>query len=121
MRNLSIGILLAVLMGTVGIYAASISGSTKTLGGTGSVTVTAPASTSSVTFVTDSAGLVTTANVTWTPAANSNYTIKVSAGGSTGSATITASGTISRTDPVTLTPSVAANLVTSATVVISES
>ncbi|MBI2936079.1 MAG: hypothetical protein HYY31_04650 [Chloroflexi bacterium] len=120
MRTLLLMLLAAAMMATVGIYAASITGSTKTLGGTGSVAVSAPASTTSVSWTTNSSGQVTGGTVTWTPSANANYTVRLSAGGQTGTASITSSGTTQRNDAVTLGSAVEADAVSSATVVISQ-
>ena len=120
MRTIFMAMLVAALMATVGVYAASITGSTKTLGGTGSVTVTAPSTTAAAKFNV-SGGNVATVDVTWTPAASSNYTISVdlNAGTSTGSLGITTSGTVQRTDTVTVA-SIAASAVTSVDLVIAE-
>ena len=120
MRYLIYGVLLAIVMATVGIYAASISGTNKTLGGTGSVAVTAPASSATVAWTTNSSNNVSSVDVTWTPAANANYTVKVVVGSSYGTATVTGSGTDPRTDSVTLSAPVGADAVTAATVVISQ-
>ena len=120
MRKFSIGLVIAVLFATVGIYAASITGSTKTLGGTGDVAVSAPASAVTTAYTVDSSNQVTAVDVTWTPAANSNYTIKVKMGSSTGSASISTSGTVQRTDAVTISPVVAADAVTTVNVSIIE-
>jgi hypothetical protein len=113
--------LVVALMATVGVYAASVTGTSKTLGGTGSVTVSAPASAATAKYNTDSSGNVTSVDVTWTPGANSNYLIKVdvNSGASTGSLSVTGSGTLQRTDTVTVT-SIAASSVTSVNVFISE-
>ena len=120
MRNILITLVMVGLMATVGIYAASITGTTKTLGGTGSVTVSAPATATTVTFNTDANGNVTGGDVTWTPAVSSNYTIKVVIGSSTGSLVVSSSGTVSRTDTVAISPSVAPDGVTAAKLTISE-
>ena len=120
MRKLSIGLVLAMLFATVGIYAASITGSTKTLGGTGEVTVSAPTTSASVSWTLNSSGQVTAADVTWTPAASSNYDIKVIVGSSSGSTSVTNSGTVARTDAVTISPAVGADAVSTANVLINE-
>ena len=80
MRNLSIVMLVAILMTSVGVYAASISGTSKTIGGTGTVTVSAPASAVTAKYNLDSAGKVASVDVTWTPTVSLNYTIDVQAG-----------------------------------------
>ena len=122
MKTIFMALLVAALMATVGVYAAGVTGTSKTLGGTGSVTVSSPASAATAKFITDSNGDVTSVDVTWTPAANLNYSLKVNlnAGGSTGTLAITASGTISRTDNVAVSPALAASAITSVNVFISE-
>ena len=120
MRRVTIGLVVVVLVATVGIYAASITGSTKTLGGTGDVTVGAPSTTVSTAYTLDASNNVSAVDVTWTPGANSNYTIKVAVGASTGSASISSSGTVQRTDAVTISPVVAADAVSTVNVVITE-
>ena len=120
MRNILIVLVMMGLMTTVGIYAASITGTTKTLGGTGSVTVTAPATAATVKLNTDANGNVTGGDVTWTPAANSAYTIKLVVGSSNGSLVVASSGTVSRTDTVAISPNVAPDAVTAAEAIISE-
>ena len=120
MRNISIGIVLAIMLATVGIYASSITGTNKTIGGTGAIGVSSPATATTAKWNLDTSGQVVSADVTWTPASASNYTITVNAGGVSGTATITGSGTVSRTDTVTLVSAVNATTVTTGEVVISE-
>ena len=105
MRTLLMVLMIAGLMSTVGVYAADLGTATiNTVGGTGSETVSAPTSGGVVVkWTTDASGQITGADVTWTPGADANYSMKVKAGSTTGSATITSSGTVSRTDSVTLT------------------
>ena len=120
MRKMSIVLMMAILFATVGIYAASVTGSTKTLGGTGSVTVSAPATSAAVSWTVDSSGDVTAATVAWTPASAGDYTLKVQVGASTGTFSCTTCGTSARTDSVTISPVLAADSVSAATVVIIE-
>ena len=122
MRTLLVALMIAGLMSTVGIYAASLTGTSKTIGGTGSVTVSQPAAAASVELVL-TAGNVTGAEVTWTPAAAGAYTlyVDINTGFSTGSLSIPVSGTIERVaDLVALSPSIEPDAVTSVEVVISE-
>ena len=89
MKSLLMVMMIAGLMSTVGVYAATFSGgtTTKALGGSTSETVSAP-TTASVdikwTFTNDT---VTGAVVDWTPSAAGTYTIKLSAGATDGTAT----------------------------------
>ena len=122
MKTILMVLMIVGLMPTVGVYAAGLGGTPtiKTLGGTGSTSVSAPTgSTVSVKWTSDSSGQVTGADVTWTPAADSNYTIVVKAGSTTGSATVTGSGTSEITTSVTLTATAASDIST-AEVVITE-
>ena len=120
MRKMAIVLMMAILFATVGIYAASVTGSTKTLGGTGSVTVSAPATSAAVSWTVDASGDVTAATVAWTPASAGDYTLKVQVGASTGTFSCTVCGTSARTDSVTISPVLAADSVSAATVVIIE-
>ncbi len=107
-----VALLVALFMmaSTVSIYAASISGTAKKLGGTGNVTVAVPSSNADLSGWTLSAsGTVSSVQVTWTPAAAGNYSIQalLKNGSSTiigsGTATISGSGTVQRSDIVTIT------------------
>lgn len=120
MRTILLILVVAMLMTTVGVFAASMTGSAKTLGGTGSVTVSAPATSAAIAWTTNTSGQVTGGTVTWTPAANLNYTIRLTAGGQTGTVSCTACGIVSRADAITLGVAVAADTVTSATAVIAQ-
>ena len=120
MRKMSIVLMMAILFATVGIYAASVSGSTKTLGGTGSVTVGAPAVSAAVSWTVDGNGDVTAAIVDWTPAALGDYTLNVTVGASSGTFSCTTCGSGGRSDSVSISPVVAADAVSGATVVIIE-
>ena len=63
MKQISLWMIVAMLVATVGIYAASISGTTKTLGGTGAVTVGAPATTVSTAYTLDASNNVSAVDV----------------------------------------------------------
>ena len=111
MRTLLMVLMIAGLMSTVGVYAASLgSSSTGTIGGTGDLSVSAPTSAGvTVAWTTDTNGDVTGADVTWTPAVSLIYTIRVTAKDSSlvtlnsGTFTLGAvSGVVSRTDSVVL-------------------
>ena len=89
MKSLLMVMMIAGLMSTVGVYAASFSGgtTTKALGGSSSETVGAPTSASvdiNWTFTNDT---VTGAVVDWTPSAAGTYTVKLLAGTTNGEAT----------------------------------
>lgn len=122
MRNLIMVLMVAGLMSTVGVYAASVTGSPKALGGTGSVTVSAPtSSTVTSTFITDSSGDVTSVKVGWTPSSTNAVDIRVIVGSSTGTLSVTPADTTAREDTISISPVVAADLVTTAEVIINES
>ena len=122
MRTILMVLMIVGLMSTVGVYAAGLGGTPtiKTLGGTGSTSVSAPTGSAvSVKWTSNSSGQVTGADVTWTPAANSNYAIVVKAGSTTGSASVTSSGTTEITTSVTLTAT-DASAISTAEVIITE-
>ena len=111
MRTLLMVLMIAGLMSTVGVYAASLgSSSSTTIGGTGDLTVSAPTSSGVVVkWTTDTNGDVTGADVTWTPITSLVYTLRVTAKDSSsvtlnsGTFTLGAvSGTVERTDSVVL-------------------
>jgi hypothetical protein len=116
-------LLILGLISTVGIYAASMTGSSNRLGGTGSVTVSSPTSSASVTY-TITSGSVTAAAVTWTPLAVGTYSVQVIIGSSSGTTTGVVIGApdvgVSRITSVTISPSVPQGSVTSVTVVINQ-
>lgn len=120
MRKMSIVLMMAILFATVGIYAASVTGSTKTIGGTGSVTVSAPATSASISWTVDSGGDITAAVVAWTPGLAGDYTLNVTVDASSGTFSCTVCGTSPRSDSVTISPVVAAITVTAASVQIFE-
>mgnify|MGYP001326621163 CR=1 FL=1 len=120
MRTLMIALLVAGLMSTVGVYAASITGSAKTVGGTGSVAVSAPTGASVSVAYNITTGQVVSVDVTWTPSADSDYDLDVEIGASTGTLNVPTSGTVQRTDTVTISPNIDAESVTTAEVVITE-
>jgi hypothetical protein len=116
-------LMVAGLMSTVGVYAAGLGGSPtiKTLGGTGSQTVSAPVGAAvSVAWTQDAVGDVTGADVTWTPLVNTAYTIYVDASGNGATVAVPTSGTVSRTDTATFGSAVSPDLVLLAEVIISE-
>ena len=113
-------LMMAILFATVGIYAASVTGTTKTLGGTGSVTVSAPATSANIAWTVDGGGMITAAIIAWTPTSAGDYTIKVQVGGSTGTFSCTTCGSSARNDSVSISPSVDADTVSSASLQIIE-
>ena len=122
MRTILMVLMIVGLMSTVGVYAAGLGGSPtiKTLGGTGSTSVSSPTgSTVTVKWTSNASGQVTGADVTWTPSVSSNYTVIVKAGSTTGSATVTTSGTTEITTSVTLSPT-DADTISTAEVIITE-
>ena len=121
MRTILMVLTMLGLMSTVGVYAASFGGgqSVSTIGGTGTQTVSSPTTSSVDLSFTITAGKVSAAKVSWTPTATGNYTIAVDLNGTTYMATGQA-GVASTlvTHTVAVSPSVNANAVTNATVVI---
>ena len=126
MRTILMVLMIAGLMSTVGVYAASLGSSTTgTVGGTGSVTVSAPTSGGvTVAWTTDGNGDVTGADVTWTPAVSKIYTLRVTTKDSVpavlSSGTVTlgsVSGTAERTDSVTLSATAASAIVTAEVII----
>jgi hypothetical protein len=93
------------MMSTVGVYAAGLGGTPtiKTIGGTGSTTVTAPTNSAMTLDWTFTGNDVTGVDVTWTPGSSTTYDLVVTAGGNQGTLTTptTVAGT-PRTDSVTL-------------------
>ncbi len=121
MRTLLMVLMIAGMMSTVGVYAAGFGSTptTKTLAGSGDEAVAAP-NTGTVTLGYVTTGdVVTGIKVTWTPSATGDYDITVKAGGNVGTLNVPTSGTVVRTDTVTIA-STEASAVTTAKVVISE-
>jgi len=105
MRTLLMVLMISGMMSTVGVYAAGLGGTPtiKTIGGTGSTTVTAPTSSAMTLDWTFTGNDVTGVDVTWTPGSSTTYDLVVTAGGNQGTLTTptTVAGT-PRTDSVTL-------------------
>ncbi len=108
-KGLALIIAIAMLTSTVSIYAASITGTTKKLGGTGNVTVSSSTSAADLqNYNVNASGLITTVTVAWTPATSAIYQVGVllKNGAGTvldnGTCVRTASGTSARTDTLTL-------------------
>ena len=122
MKTLVMVMMIAGLMSTVGVYAAGLGGAPtiKTVGGTGSVSVSAPTSAAvAMDWNQDAAGDITSVDVTWTPDTATTYDITVTAGATVGTLTTPTTGTISRTDTVTMSAT-AVDSVSTAEVVIKE-
>lgn len=121
MRTLTMVLMVAALMSTVGVYAASVTGASKALGGTGDVTVSAPtASTVTVSYTTDANGDVTAADVSWTPSAITTYEVKVKIGTTTGTLSVTTTDLLGRTDTVSISPAVPTENITISEVTINQ-
>ncbi len=113
---LKLGVVGALVLGLVATSAHSsgVTSAVKRLGSSGAEAVSGPTSaTAVVTWQTfNNSGQVTVAKVTWTPASNANYVVSVfvlnSSGTvlSSGSASVTGSGTSQRNDNVTLAAAV---------------
>ena len=121
MRTLLMVLMIAGMMSTVGVYAAGFGSTptTKTIADSGDETVSAPnTGTISLAYVLTN-DMVTGVKVTWTPGAAADYDITVKAGGNTGTLNVPSSGTVQRTDSVTIS-STEASAVTTAKVVIEQ-
>lgn len=122
MRTILMVFMIAGMMSTAGVYAAGLGGSptTKTVGGTGSTSVSAPTS-SPITLDWNFTGSnVTGVDVTWTPGASTTYDIVVTAGATQGTLTTpTTVASTPRTDTVSMS-STAPDSISTAEVVISE-
>lgn len=113
-KFLAVVMAMALTASTVGIYAAAIGTSTqKRLGATGDQTVASPTNAVVNGWTLNTSGNVSHVNVTWTPAANSTYTVYAyvtedNSGGDcnaetfSGSQTVTNSGTSQITTSVSL-------------------
>ena len=115
-------LMIAGMMSTVGVYAAGFASTptTKTIAGSGDETVSAP-NTGAVSLAwVMTNDTVSGVNVTWTPGAAGDYDIAVKAGGQNGTLNIPTSGTVQRTDAVTLAAVVEASAVTTAKVIIEQ-
>ncbi len=125
-KGLALIIAVAMLTSTVSIYAASISGTTKKLGGTGNVSVTSSTTSADLqNYSVDSSGNITGVTVSWTPASNSIYQVAVLIkNGATvldnASCVRAASGTVLRSDTLTLTGGVSPSQVDGTTINIVE-
>ena len=117
MRTLIMVLMIVGLMSTVGVYAASITGTTGTVGGTGSITISAPASSVDVDW-TYSGNNVTGGTVNWTSLNVATHTVKVTVGASSGSGTEVVSVPGAETTAFTLDTAVAAKDVATAEVLI---
>lgn len=112
-KFLAVAIALAMMVSTVSIYAANITGTARKLGGTGNVTVSGVTSTSAtVSYTLNTTGNISQLNVTWTPGEDGNYNvygyltadtgISGCSGSDSGTATVTGSGTSEITTNVNL-------------------
>jgi len=126
-KLLAAGIAVTMMVTTVSIYAAGISGTTKALGGTGANPVASAASAADVrSYQYNSSGAVEKLSVQWTPAASSIYRVSVVLTGTGGGLPQTysciraSSGTDSRSDTITVSTPVDPTYVTGAMVNIQE-
>ena len=121
MKTLLIVFIIAGMMSTLGIYAAGFGSTptTKTLAGSGDEVVSAP-NTGTVTIGYATTGdTVTGILVTWTPSASGDYDLTVVAGGNTGTLNVPSSGTLERTDTVSIAVT-EASAITTTKLIISE-
>lgn len=121
MRTMLMVLMIAGMMSSVGVYAAGFGSTptTKTLAGSGNETVSAPNSGSVTLGYATTGDTVTGVLVTWTPGSAGDYDITVVEGGNTGTLNIPSSGTVARTDTVTIA-STEASAITTAKVVIAQ-
>ena len=121
MRTLVAIFMFAGMLSTVGVYAAGFGSTptTKTLAGSGDEAVSAPNSGAVTLGYATTGDTVTGILVTWTPSASSSYDLTVVAGGNTGTLNVVSSGTLERTDTVSIVAT-EASAITTAKVVISE-
>ena len=104
MKTLLIVFIIAGMMSTLGIYATGFGSTptTKTLAGSGDEVVSAPnVGTVTIGYAT-TGDTVTGILVTWTPSASGDYDLTVVAGGNTGTLNVPNSGTLERTDTVSI-------------------
>ena len=118
MRTLIMVLMIVGLMSTVGVYAASVTGTTATVGGTGDMTISSPTSSVDVDWTFDASNDVSGGIVNWTTGAAGSHTVKVTVGSSSASNTYTVLLSEVRTDAFTLSASVAANTISTAEVLI---
>ena len=113
MSTILMVLMIAGLMSTVGVYAASISAPTiGVLGGTATTSVTAPTSGAiDLKWGLNTSGQVTSVDVKWTPLVAKVYKISVVAGGATHNFTTPTTGTIelTHTVPMSVTEASAIN------------
>ena len=119
MRTLLMVLMISGMMSTVGVYAAGLGGTPtiKTIGGTGSTTVTAPTSSAMTLDWTFTGNDVTGVDVTWTPDTATTYDITVTAGSTVGTLTTPITGMASRTDTVTMSATAVDSVSTAETVI----
>ena len=115
MRNFLLGLSIAGLIGLVGINAATLTGGSE--GGSPLDTSSTMAPNIAWTMVD---GQVTGARVTWMPGSKPSYVIKLKVGDSLATKTVMASGVVRRTDTVTLSTPVDAELVSTARLLITD-
>ena len=116
MRALFMLLLIVGLMSSVGVYAATFGGGStvKTVGGTGTQTVSAPTSGSVDASWTLTGDDVSAVVVKWTPTATGTYTVSVDINGSNHTATgLAGTAATLATHTVPVSPAVATNTITS--------
>ena len=111
--------LMATVLSTVDVYAATTNGESTPLGCTGTMVIGSPtSSTTAVGWMLNGRGEVVGAEVTWTPGESSHYSLVVTVGSSTGSLSIANSDITARTDSVLISPPVSAENANSASLII---
>ena len=119
MRTILMVLMIAGLMSTVGVYAASLSTPTVgVLGGTGSETVAAPTSGAiDIKWGFNTSGQVTSVDVKWTPLVAKVYKISVVAGGNTHNFTTPTTGMVELTHTVPMSVTEASAISTAKVVI----
>jgi len=127
-RYILVGAMLLAVFASAA-YSAGMTSAVRRLGGTGGMAVAAPTSVaaSAVPQTFNTSGGITVMRVTWTPSVNANYVVSVYALNgagtvlSSGSASVTGSGTSQRNDDVTFASAVSIANIASVKVRIAQS
>ena len=121
MKPVLMGLVVVVLLSTVGVYATAAGGQPPTLGCTEEMAITSPTSSPvTIGWAYNGAAEIVAAEVRWTPNESSNYQLVAVVGSNTGTLSLEDSGTASRTDIVPVSPSLPAESAFSANLTITQ-
>ena len=121
MKPVWMGLVVVVLLSTVGVYATAAGGQPPTLGCAEEMAISSPTSSPvTIGWTFNGAREIVAAEVGWTPNESSNYQLVAVVGSSTGSLSLEDSGIESRTDIVPVSPPLAAESVFSASLAITQ-